>query len=100
MHRFLTAGKNFKKHNIIVIVVNLFRQVFNVLVSSAQRHFFAARVLDIMQFDNMLQKYFNFSYRGSTPLPIRVTVPSTNWTFTCSKSAIETLEQGVKSVQS
>ena len=45
-----------KLHNIIIIL-NLFPQVFNVSVSSAQRQIFViARVFDIMQFDNMLQK--------------------------------------------
>ena len=85
-------------HNIIIIIINLFFQVFNVSVSSAQRQIFViARVFDIMQFD-MLQKYFNCSYRGSTSLPMRIIEPSTYWTFTCSKSAIETLGKGIKSV--
>ena len=57
------------------------------------------RVFDIMQFDNMLQKCFNCSYRSSTQLPTRIIETSTHWTFTCLKSAIETLNQGVKSVQ-
>ena len=52
-----------------------------------------------MQFD-ILQKYFNCSYRGSTPLPTRIIESYTHLEFTCSKLAIETLEQGVKSVQS
>ena len=63
-------------------------------MSSAQRQIFVtARVFDIMQFDNMLQKSFNCSYRGSASLPTRIIEPSTHWEFTCSKSAIETLEQ-------
>ena len=33
-------------------------------------------------------------------LPTRIIEPSTHWTFTCSKSAIEIVEQGIKSVQS
>ena len=41
-----------------------------------------------MQFDNMLQKCFNCSYRGTTPLPTRIFEPSTHWAFTCSKSVI------------
>ena len=59
-----------------------------------------ARVFDIIQFDDMLQKCFNCNYRGSTSLPTRIIEPSTHWVFTCSKLAIKTLEQGVKSVQS
>ena len=67
-------------------------------MSSAQRQIFIiARVLDIMQVDNMLQKCFNCSYRGSRSLTTRVIESSTHCAFTCSKSAIETLEQGVKS---
>ena len=51
-----------------------------------------------MQF-YMLQKGFNCSYRGSTSLPTKIIEPSTRYTFNCSKSAIETLEQGVTSLQ-
>ena len=71
-------------------------------MSSAQQQIFVTvRVFDIMQFDNMLQKCFNtIKYRGSTSLLTTIIEPSTNWAFTCSKAAIETLEQGVKSVQS
>ena len=70
-------------------------------MSSAQRQIFVnARVFDIMQFGNMLQKCLNYSYRGSTSLPTRIMEPSTHWSFTCLKSAIETLKQGVKSGQS
>ena len=70
-------------------------------MSSVQRLIFViARVFDIMQFDNMLQKCFDCSYRGSTSLPMRIIEPSTHEAFTCSKLAIKTLEQGVKSVQS
>ena len=80
--------------------MNLFCQVFNVSVSSAQRQIFViARVFDIMQFD-MLQKCFNCSYRGSTSLPTRNIEPYTHRALTCSNSAIETLKQGVKFVQS
>ena len=90
-----------KQHSIIIIIINLLRQVFNVSASSAQRQIFViALVFDIMQFDNILQKCFNCSYRGSTPLPTRIIEPSTHCVFTCSKTAIGTLEQGVKSVQS
>ena len=53
-----------------------------------------------MQFDNVLQKCFSSSYRGSLSLLNRVIEPSTYWVFACSKLAIETLEQGLKSVQS
>ena len=43
-------------HNIIVVIANLFRQVFNVLVCSAQRDIFViACVFDIMKFHNMLR---------------------------------------------
>ena len=102
-HRSLTAGKNFKRaqHYCIIIIINLFCQVFHVSVSSAQGQIFViARVFDIMQFENMLQKYFNCSYCSNTSLQTRIIKPSTHWAFTCSKSALETLEQGVKSIQS
>ena len=62
--------------------------------------FVIARVFEIMQFDNVLQKCFSSSYRGSLSLLKRVIEPSTYWVFACSKLAIETLEQGLKSVQS
>ena len=98
-HRSLIAGKNFKIAQHYIIIINLFPRVFNVSVSSALRQIFVtARVFDIMQFDNMLQKGFNCSFRGSKSLPTRIMEPSTHWAFTCPKSAIETLEQGVKSV--
>ena len=75
------------------------RQAFNVSVSSEQRQIFViSRAFD-MQFDNMLQKCFNCSYRGSTSLPTRIIEPSTHWVFTSSKSAIEILEQGIQSIQ-
>ena len=58
---------------IFLEVKNIFPQVFNVSVSSAQRQIFViALAFDIMQFDNMLQKCFNCSYRGSTSLPTRI----------------------------
>ena len=58
-------------------------------MSSAQRQILViARVFEIIQFDNMLQKCFNCSYRGSTSLPSRIIEPSTHWTFTCSKSVV------------
>ena len=70
-------------------------------MSSAKRQIFViARVFDIMQFDNILQKCFNCSYRSSTSLPTRIMEPSTHWAFTCLTSAIETQEQDAKSVQS
>ena len=70
-------------------------------MSSAKRQIFViARVFDIMQFDNILQKCFNCSYRSSTSLPTRIMEPSTHWAFTCLTSAIETQEQDGKSVQS
>ena len=72
--------KNSKKHNIIIIIIILFREVFYVSVSSTQRQIFvSARVSDIMQFENMLQKCFNCSYRGSTSLPTRIIESSTHW---------------------
>ena len=52
-----------------------------------------------MQFD-MLQKCFNCSFRGSTSLARRIIEPSIHQAFTCSKSTIETVEQGVKHIQS
>ena len=85
----------------MIIIINLFHLVFDVSVSSVQQQIFVmAHILDIMQFDNMLQKCFNCSYRGSTSLPTRFTEPSTHCACTCSKSTTETLKQGVKSVQS
>ena len=69
-------------------------------MSSAQRQIFViAGVFDIVQFDNMSQKCFNCSYSDSTSLLTRIMKPSAHWAFNCSKPAIETLEQGVKSVQ-
>ena len=58
-------------------------------MSSAQRQIFVtARVFDIMQFDNMLEKCFNYSCRSSTSLPTRIIEPSTHWVFTCSKPVV------------
>ena len=86
-------------HKIIIIITNLFRQVFNVSVCSAQRKIFViARVFEIMQFDNMLKQFFNCSYRGSTSVPTRIIEPSNYRTFTCSKSTVETVEQGLKKI--
>ena len=69
-------------------------------MSSAQRELFViARVFDITQFDNMLKKYLSYTYRGSTSLPTRTIEHSTHWAFIYSKSILETLEQGKKSVQ-
>ena len=60
-------------HSNIKIIISLFRQVFNVSVSSAKQQIFViACVFDVMQFHNMLQKYFNCSYHGSTSLPTRI----------------------------
>ena len=61
--------------------------------------FVIAFVFNIMQFDHMLQIFFNYSY-WYTSLPTRIIESSSHWAFTCSKSTIETVEQGVKSVQS
>ena len=69
-----------------MIIKNLFHQVFDVSVSSAQRQILViARVFDIMQFDHMLHKFFNCSYPGSKSLPTRIIKISTHWVFTCSK---------------
>ena len=89
-----------KSHNLIIIIINLFHQVLNVSMRSAQRYIFLiARVFDIRQFD-MLQKCFNCSYRGSMSLLTRIVEPSTHWKFNCSKASIKALEQSVKLVQS
>ena len=67
----------------------IFSLVFNISVSSTQGQIFViARVFDVMQFDIMLQKCFNCSYRGITLLLTRTIEPSTHWTFTCSNLAI------------
>ena len=80
--------------------MNPFLHVFNVSVSFAQRPIFVtARAFDIIQFENMLHKCFNCSYRCRTSLPMRIIEPSIHWGFTCTKSVLETLEQGVKPVQ-
>ena len=90
---FLNIIETVSIHNSIIIIINLFRQVFNVSVCSAgQKIFVIACVFDIMQFDK-LQNFFNCSSRSSTSLPTRIRA------FTCSKSTIETLEHGVKFVQ-
>ena len=92
-------GKISKQHNIIIIIINLFCQAFNISVSSTQLDIFViVRVFDTMQFDNMLQKCFNCTYHGYTSLPTRIIEISTHWTFTFSKTVISTLEQGVISV--
>ena len=65
-------------------------------MSSAHWQIFViTRVFDIVQVDNILQK----CYWGGTSLPTRIIEASTHWAFTCSKSAIETLEQGVEFVK-
>ena len=69
----LIAGKNFRKHNIIIIIINLLCQVFHISVSSAQPEMFViARFFDIMQSDNVLQKCLNCRYRGSASLLRRI----------------------------
>ena len=68
-------------------------------MSSTQHQIFVIeRVFDILQFD-MLQKFFTCTYHVTMSLTIRIIKPYTHWAFTCSKVAIEALEQGVKSVQ-
>ena len=68
------------------MITNLshFRQVFNASAcSTRQKIFVIARVFDIMQFDNMLQKFFNCIYRGRTSLPTRIIEPFSQQEFTC-----------------
>ena len=88
-----------------MIIKNLFRQVFNVSVCSTQQKILViACAFDIMQFDNMLQKFLiaviavhvitNENYRTFQPSGIFLSVKVNN------KLIIETLEQGVKYVQS
>ena len=49
-----------------MIIINVFHQVLNVSVCSAHHKIFAfTYTFDIMQFDNMLQTFFNASFRGS-----------------------------------
>ena len=72
----------------------------NVSVCTAQRKIFLITyVFDVMQFDNRLQLFFNCSYRGSMSYQLELS-NLLHRAFTCSKSARETLEQGVKIVQS
>ena len=89
-----------KQHTIIIIIINLFCRVFNVSMSSElQQIFVIARVFDIMQIDNILYKNVliaviaaaHYYQRELSNLLPRIIKPS--------KSAIETLEQGLKSVQ-
>ena len=91
-------------HNIIILcfcTINLFRQVFNVSVCSAQPKIFAiACAFDIMQLDNMLQIFFNCSYHGGTSLQTIIIDPSNHRWFNCWKSTIKAQEQGVTYVQS
>ena len=87
-------------HNVIIININLFSQVINISVCSAERKIFVVVfVLDIMQFDHMSQFFFKLQFS------VHVITNENYWTFphcafTCSKSTIETLQQGVKSIQS
>ena len=89
-----------KQHTIIIIIINLFCRVFNVSMSSELRQIFViARVFDIMQIDNILYKNVliaviaaaHYYQRELSNLLPRIIKPS--------KSAIETLEQGLKPVQ-
>ena len=73
-NRCLTAGKKkigtalLSIHNIIIIIINLFRQVFNVSVWSAQRKIFVtACIFDIMQYDFMLQNILNCRELSNLP---------------------------------
>ena len=80
LYQCLAAGKKIKictillsLHNIIMIIINLFGQVFNVSKCYAQwKIFVIACVFDIMYIVNMLQLFFNCSYRGSVLLPTRI----------------------------
>ena len=103
-YRCLTAGKKItisttllSIHNMIIVIINLFCQVINISVCSG--YGFTAFDFNPLQFDHMLHFFFNCSYRY-TLLPTRIIEPSSHWAFICSKSTIETLEQGVKSFQS
>ena len=69
------------------------------MVPRSGKIFVTAFVFNIMQLGHMLQFFFNCSYHY-TSLPTKIIEPSNHWEFTYSKSTIETLEQGVKSVQS
>ena len=50
-----------------------------------------------MQFENMLQKCFNCSYRGSTSLGAKMIRTFYPLGIYLLKAAIESLEQGIKS---
>ena len=69
-------------------------------VPSSGKSFVITCVFDIMQFDNILQHFFNYCHRGTTLLSTKIIEPSTHRALTCSNSTIKTLEQGVKYVQS
>ena len=78
-------------------------------MSSAQLQIFViARVFNIMQFGNMFQNvWIAFIIIIIVIIIIIIVIliiiiiePSTHCSFACLKSAIETLKQGVKSVQS
>ena len=110
-YRCLTAGKKVKirrtslsVHNMIIIIINLFSQVINISVRSAYGSTEWKNLCNCICFwDHAIWPhvtiFFNCSYRY-TSLPTRITEPSNHWAFSYSKSSIETLEQGVKSVQS
>ena len=77
-------------------MINLFRQEFNVSVCSAQRKIFVITcVFDTMQFDNLLH-FFLIAAIVVHVMQTRIIKPFTHWTFSCSKSTIETLHQGWK----
>ena len=87
--------------NIIIIIINLFCHEFKVSKCSAQRKIFVIScVFNIMQFDSMLQNFFNCSYHNSTSLLTKIIKHFSHWAFTCSKLTIETQQQGAKYVQS
>ena len=70
------------------------------MCSTQPKSFVITCVFDILQLDNMLENFFNCSYHGSTSFETRIIQPSSHRAFTCSKSTIKILEQGVKYVQS
>ena len=59
----------------MVIIINLFGQVFNVSVCSEHQKVFAiACAFDIM----LRQQFFNYNFCGGTSLPTRIFKPSSH----------------------
>ena len=67
--------------------------------STQQQIFVIALVFDIMQIDNMLQKYINCSYHGSASLPRRI-IELLPIGHLPAQSQQKKLEQGIKSFKS